>query len=58
MKFRYIIVSSFIGEVFGTDNREVAMSYVATQEDFVIDTVTNRWIIDEGIEKEIKEIKL
>ena len=46
MKFRYYIVSTFNGEVTGTDDAELALSHVGCEDDYVIDSETGKWLID------------
>ena len=55
-KFRYIITDLYNGCVVGTDDAEVAKSLSNFDENFVVDTETSSWIINEE-PLEIEEYK-
>ncbi len=55
-KFRYVITDLFNGCVVGTDYEDVAMSLSNIDENFVVDTETGSWIINEE-PLEIEEYK-
>ena len=48
MKFRYYITDTFDGVIKGTDDSEVATSYAASSDFFVIDTVTGKCLQEDG----------
>jgi hypothetical protein len=43
-KFRYYITDTMQGEVVGTNSSEVAQCAADTEDNFVVDTETNKWI--------------
>lgn len=55
MAFRYYIADIAGGEVIGTDNVAVAKEFANSDENFVIDTVSNEWILDSINRQTIKE---
>ena len=55
-KFRYVITDLFNGCVVGTDDEDVAKSLSNFDENFVVDTETSSWIINEE-PLEIEEYK-
>lgn len=55
MAFRYYIADIAGGEVIGTDNIAVAKEFANSDENFVIDTVSNEWILDSINRQTIKE---
>lgn len=55
-KFRYIITDLFNGCVVGTDDEDTAMSLSNVDENFVVDTETSSWIVNEE-PLEIEEYK-
>lgn len=58
MKFRFYRVSMMDGEVTGTDDEELAKEYAESEDDFVIDTETGKWLLADGEEsQEITEFK-
>ena len=56
MKFRYYDTSLFNGEVYGTNDKAIAEELALSEDDFVIDTETNEWILSDGTRQQIQEI--
>lgn len=54
-KFRFYITELFDGEIIGTNDPKIASDYAAADECFVVDTETNKWLISNGTDLEIKE---
>lgn len=55
-RWKYIIVSLFNGEVYGTNDEKVAANFRTSQDDLVIDCEKQMWLF-EGRERKIKELK-
>lgn len=54
--FRYYVTDINDGTVKGTDDEETAISYSFSEEHFVVDTKTGKWLI-EGLSEDIEEVK-
>jgi hypothetical protein len=59
MKFRYYIQDPYLGAIVGTDSEEVARNFAATEEHFVVDTETGKWLGFNGpsSDEEVEEAK-
>ncbi len=55
MKFKYYIVSTEEGKVYGTNNDKIAAQYSQDETYFVIEGETGTWI-DNGAENNIPQI--
>jgi len=54
--FRYLIICPDLGKIFGTDSEVIAAQYLGTEDEIVIDTVENHWVLDYGINIEPIEL--
>lgn len=48
MRYRYYIVDTMNGTVFGCENDNDALDYAMCEEFYVIDTATGYWITNDG----------
>lgn len=55
-KFRFYVTDTFDGCIKGTDDESVAKDYAQSEDFFVLDTQTGKWLSVEG-SVEIKEAK-
>jgi hypothetical protein len=55
MKFRYYITDLGEGAVIGTNNEGLAKDYAASCDNFVVDTETGRWLVEDGTDCEVEE---
>ena len=55
-KFRYYIADVFFGQVLGTNDEEHAKSAAESEECFVVDSETGKWLHISGAELDIKDV--
>ena len=55
MKYRYYIVSTYDGSISGTNDFEVVKQSLGIEEDFIIDTEKNLWLMSDPMQWEIPE---
>ena len=48
MKYRFIIVNTFEGLVQGTNDESVAHDYSLSEDHYVVDVQTGRWLAADG----------
>ena len=56
MKFRFYITDLIDGSVKGTDSEAVVAELRESEEYFVVDTATGKWLQSEGASADIKDI--
>ena len=56
MKFRFYITDLIDGSVKGTDSEAVVAELRESEEYFVVDTDTGKWLLSEGVAANIKDI--
>lgn len=56
-KFRYYIASVMNGEVTGTNDEAIAESIAQSEDDFVVDTEMNEWILSDKTRVPVAECK-
>lgn len=56
-KFRYYIASVMNGEVTGTNDEAIAESIAQSEDDFVVDTEMNEWILSDQTRVPVAECK-
>lgn len=54
--FKFVITNLFSGSVQGTNDEEKASELSYSQDFFVVNTITCKWLTD-AIEKDIEEIE-
>lgn len=54
-KFKFLIASIFLGNVFGTNDPKAAEAYAASEEEFVLDIEAQEWILLDEEGKLIRE---
>lgn len=57
MKFRFYIAELFNGQVVGTNDQETARDLAMSEEYFVIDSETGRWLVLDNTTIEIEEVQ-
>ena len=55
-RFRYISVSLFSGDARGTNDQATAENSALCSEDFVIDTETQEWMMEDGTRRPLKDM--
>lgn len=58
MKFRYLIVDTFEGRPFGTNDKARALEFAESEDFFVVDTETSQWRQPGDSAEEIQEMQL
>jgi hypothetical protein len=53
MPYRYIITNTFEGRVEGTNDEQTARDLAESEDYFVADALTGRWLQPRGVESEI-----
>lgn len=54
MKYRYIITNTLEGQMEGTNDEDVARDLAESEDYFVADVVSGRWLLAGGGEQEVK----
>ena len=57
MTFKYYIVDMAMGEVFGTDDEELARVNAENDECFVIEPGENKWLMTDGESYDIPNVE-
>jgi hypothetical protein len=55
-KYAYYIVDTMNGNVVGTDDASKARNLATSDDYFVIESETGRWLCEDGTPRNIKEI--
>jgi hypothetical protein len=54
-KFRFIRVSTIDGCPTGSNDEELMRQFATSEDDFIIDLETNKWLMADGVEEELME---
>lgn len=54
MRFRFYVTDLFEGQIIGTDDPKVAADFAKSEEHFVVDTETGKWLTSDGKKRDIK----
>ena len=53
-KFKYYITDVMNGEVVGTDDKDTAQEYAESDDYFVVDAESGRWLMSGGEDQDIE----
>jgi len=57
MKFKYYITSLDNGNITGTNDPVIAADLALSEDNFVVDTETGQWLLEDGNRQDIEEVK-
>lgn len=57
MSYIFYITDLNDGSIKGTNNEEIAKEFAASEDNFVVDTTTNEWVLSDFSRQKIEEIE-